>query len=452
MNWPRTLVGRHALMLTGVVLIGQLLGVILINRLVFLPRAEHLAELTARQLEAMQAGLAELPEAQRQAFVTRFNRNALTATQRTTLPDALWMPLRQQLDAEILTALSARLTNQQMTVQSWNNRPGNLLVSMPISGQTYPIILSEVIPDRSPRGALVTMTSLGVLLALASALWLQRRLHRPLARVVAAAEAVVRDERPSPLPENGPLEIATLGRSFNLLVCSLSSAEQERSLMLAGISHDLRTPLTKLRLYVELLPEDTEAELRDGMVRGIDQIDEAVGQFLDFANPGSAEPEQPLLLHELGQTVAANLTDPSQAVTLDLAPVPVVPGRPRALRRAVGNLLINAWRHGQAPVSLHTGLGDGGVWIEVRDRGPGIAAADAKRLCQPFVRGEAARSGVPGTGLGLAIAERIARLHNGQLLLQPAPGGGLCARLWLPLAASATFNNRNDNDSHTAGK
>jgi two-component system, OmpR family, osmolarity sensor histidine kinase EnvZ len=450
-NWPRTLVGRHALMLTGVVLLGQLLGVILINRLVFLPRAEHLAELSARQLEAMQAGLAELPEPQRQAFVTRFNQNALTATRQTALPDTPWMPLRQQLDAEILQALSARLSEQRMTVQPWNNRPGNLLVSMPINGQTYQIVLSEVIPDRSPRGALLTMTSLAVLLALASALWLQRRLHRPLAKVVAAAEAVVHDEQPPPLPEDGPLEIATLGRSFNLLVCSLSSAEQERSLMLAGISHDLRTPLTKLRLYVELLPEDTEAELHDGMVRGIDQIDEAVGQFLDFANPGSSEQEQPLLLHELGQTVAANLADPSQAVTLDLAPVPLVPGRPRALRRAVGNLLINAWRHGQAPVSLHTGRSDGGVWIEVRDCGPGIAAADAKRLCQPFVRGEAARSGVPGTGLGLAITERIARMHNGQLVLSPAAGGGLCARLWLPLVSS-TPDNRGDNDNRAAGK
>lgn len=437
MSWPRTLVGRHALLLVGLLLLGQLLGVSLVSRLVFQPRVEHLAELAARQVEAVQAGLAGLPVAQRQAFVARFNRNALAAAPPTASPRAPWMVLRLRLDDEIIAALSERLAGQQMRVRPEPERPGSLLITLPLDGQLYQIVLPEVVPDRSLPGALVTMTAVGVLLALASALWLQRRLHRPLARVVAAAEAVARDERPPALSEDGPLEIATLGRSFNRLVRSLSDAEQERGVMLAGISHDLRTPLTKLRLYVELLPPATEAELREGMVRGIDQIDEAVGQFLDFARPESAEPDQPLFLHALGQEVAWDLADPQHAVTLDLAPVPPVLGRPRALRRVLSNLLGNAWRHGQAPVSLHTGQADGGVWIEVRDQGPGIAAADAQRLRQPFVRGEAARGGAPGTGLGLAIVERIAQLHGGRLELRPGAQGGLCARLWLPAAPAS---------------
>lgn len=437
MSWPRTLVGRHALLLVGLLLLGQLLGVSLVSRLVFQPRVEHLAELAARQVEAVQAGLAGLPGAQRQAFVARFNRNALAAAPPTASPRAPWMVLRLRLDDEIIAALSERLAGQQMRVQAEPERPGSLLITLPLDGQHYQIVLPEVVPDRSLPGALVTMTAVGVLLALASALWLQRRLHRPLARVVAAAEAVARDERPPALSEDGPLEIATLGRSFNRLVRSLSDAEQERGVMLAGISHDLRTPLTKLRLYVELLPPATEAELREGMVRGIDQIDEAVGQFLDFARPEGAEPDQPLFLHALGQEVAWDLAGPQHAVTLDLPPVPPVLGRPRALRRVLSNLLGNAWRHGQAPVSLHTGQADGGVWIEVRDQGPGIAAADAQRLRQPFVRGETARGGAPGTGLGLAIVERIAQLHGGRLELRPGPQGGLCARLWLPAAPAS---------------
>lgn len=437
MSWPRTLVGRHALLLVGLLLLGQLLGVSLVSRLVFQPRVEHLAELAARQVEAVQAGLAGLPLAQRQAFVARFNHNALAAAPPAASPRAPWMVLRLRLDDEIIAALSERLAGQQMRVQPEPERPGSLLITLPLEGQLYQIVLPEVVPDRSLPGALVTMTAVGVLLALASALWLQRRLHRPLARVVAAAEAVARDERPPALSEDGPLEIATLGRSFNRLVRSLSAAEQERGVMLAGISHDLRTPLTKLRLYVELLPPATEAALREGMVRGIDQIDEAVGQFLDFARPEGAEPDQPLFLHELGQEVAWDLADPQHPVTLDLPPVPPVQGRPRALRRVLSNLLGNAWRHGQAPVSLHTGQADGGVWIEVRDRGPGIAAADAQRLRQPFVRGEAARGGAPGTGLGLAIVERIAQLHGGRLELRPGTQGGLCARLWLPAAPAS---------------
>lgn len=437
MSWPRTLVSRHALMLIGVVLISQLLGVTLVSRLIFLPRAEHLAELTARQLEAMQAGLADLPEAQRQPFVERFNRHALPDDRQTDNRKAPWRVLRRQLDADIVAALSKRLTGQQMLVEAWPDHPGNLLVSMPVDGRIYRLVLSEVVPDSSTHGALLTMTSIGILLALASALWLQRRLHRPLARVVAAAEAVVQDERPPPLPEDGPLEIATLSRSFNLLVASLSSAEQERALMLAGISHDLRTPLTKLRLYVELLPADTEADLRDGMERSIDQIDAAVGQFLDFANPGSAEPEQRLQLHELAWEVVRQLPDPLQRIQLELPAVAPVYGRPLALQRVVSNLLINAWRHGQPPISIHTGAAAGDVWIEVRDHGPGIASTEARHLCQPFVRGESARSQVPGTGLGLAIVERIVRMHGGQLELLPVEGGGLCARVRLPALTTA---------------
>ncbi|WP_369855718.1 ATP-binding protein [Candidatus Thalassolituus haligoni] len=432
MNWPRTLVSRHALMLIGVILAGQLLGVSLVSRLIFLPRAEHLAELTARQLEAIQAGLAELPEAQRLGFIERFNRHARPDDRQTDTRNAPWRVLRRQLDADIVKALSKRLTSQQMIVEPWPDHPGNLLVSMPLDGQIYRLVLSEVVPDSSTHGALLTMTAVGILLALASALWLQRRLHRPLARVVAAAEAVVHDERPPLLPEDGPLEIATLSRSFNLLVESLSSAEQERALMLAGISHDLRTPLTNLRLYVELLPADTEADLRDGMERGIDQIDAAIRQFLDFANPGSAEPEQVLQLHELALDVVRQLPDRQQAIQLELPAVTAVCGRPLALQRVISNLLINAWRHGQPPISLHTGECNSDVWIEIRDHGPGITATEARHLRQPFVRGETARSGTPGTGLGLAIVERITRMHGGRLELLPTPGGGLCARVRLP--------------------
>jgi two-component system osmolarity sensor histidine kinase EnvZ len=110
----------------------------------------------------------------------------------------------------------------------------------------------------------------------------------------------------------------------------------------------------------------------------------------------------------------------------------------QALRRAVDNLVENAWRHGAAPVVLRTGRADNagpqsdGVWIEVQDHGPGVPAAELERIRQPFARGEAARSGRPGAGLGLAIADRVARAHGGRLELHSTPGQGLRARLVLP--------------------
>ena len=276
-----------------------------------------------------------------------------------------------------------------------------------------------------------------MLLALLGAWWLQRHIHRPLAQVVAAARQLAQGQTPAPLPEDGPEEIATVGRSFNHMAHSLAAAEQERALMLAGVSHDLRTPLTKLRLGVEIAGAQVDAPLAASMARSIDEMDGIVGQFLQFArvgsNAGEAEAPTTASLNDLAQAVAEAQADHGRTVRLALGTLPDVPVRPQALRRALDNLVENAWRHGTPPVLLRTGADADGVWLEVQDQGPGIAPAELDRIRQPFARGDgAARSGAPGAGLGLAIVERVARSHGGRLELHSAAGAGLRARLVLP--------------------
>ena len=135
----------------------------------------------------------------------------------------------------------------------------------------------------------------------------------------------------------------------------------------------------------------------------------------------------------LDTAVAEAQADHGRTVRLALDTLPDVPVRPQALRRALDNLVENAWRHGTPPVLLRTGADADGVWLEVQDQGPGIAPAELDRIRQPFARGDgAARSGAPGAGLGLAIVERVARSHGGRLELHSAPGAGLRARLVLP--------------------
>jgi two-component system osmolarity sensor histidine kinase EnvZ len=217
------------------------------------------------------------------------------------------------------------------------------------------------------------------------------------------------------------------------MATSLAHSERERTVMLAGISHDLRTPLTKLRLGVEILSAQSEPALVASMTRSIDEMDAIVGQFLDHArgDAGSESP-QPFPLDALAREVAAARADHGQPLTLALGATPALPLRVELLRRALINLVENAFKHGRGPVALSTGSDAGNVWAEVADQGDGISATDVERLRQPFQRAQTARNGPPGAGLGLAIAERAVRAHGGELRLLKNEPCGLRARLVLP--------------------
>ena len=194
-------------------------------------------------------------------------------------------------------------------------------------------------------------------------------------------------------------------------------------MMLAGISHDLRTPLTRLQYAIELLP-DTDPELRVGIGRDIEEMDSILTQFIDYARDGRDEASEAVNLADICRNAVA-ATNGGWTVVAPAAAV--LRGRPMALLRGVSNLLANAERHGAPPFSLHlTGTQD--PWtIEVRDHGPGLSPVEAARVRQPFAR--SARHG--GTGLGLPIVERVAHQHGGELRLMPNTPSGLCATLRL---------------------
>ncbi|MDP2134825.1 MAG: ATP-binding protein, partial [Sulfuritalea sp.] len=245
-------------------------------------------------------------------------------------------------------------------------------------------------------------------------------------------------ETPARLDESGPTELATVAHAFNQMSADLAQIDQDRALILAGVSHDLRTPLTRLRMGIEMSADEG---LREGMTADIEEMDKTIGQFLDFARSEGGEAAQEVDLAALLLEIATQYrrrgfpVDFAAAAAVPPAPTPVgsVRVRPQALRRAVSNLIDNALRYAgsDAPVELALDPAAGEFCIEVRDTGPGIPAADVERMKRPFARLEAARSNTTGAGLGLAIVDRIARFHNGRLDLLPRPGGGLIARLTL---------------------
>jgi two-component system osmolarity sensor histidine kinase EnvZ len=209
--------------------------------------------------------------------------------------------------------------------------------------------------------------------------------------------------------------------------------EEERALLLAGISHDLRTPLTRLRMEIEMSVADEAA--RSGMEADIVEMDRTIGQFLDFARPVERRPAEPADLAALLRDITARYQKPGGRLTSADISEMIVPVRVAALRRAIINLIENALRHSgsEAPVELTLRREGRHAVIAILDRGPGIAPADIERLKQPFTRGEAARTGAGGAGLGLAIVDRLVRLQGGRLELSPRPGGGLAARIILSL-------------------
>ncbi len=284
-----------------------------------------------------------------------------------------------------------------------------------------------------------------LLLSLVGAWLIVFRITRPLKALETAARKIGAGETAPLLPEHGPQELVAVTAAFNHMSADLQHLEEDRSLLLAGISHDLRTPLTRLRMETELSVTDDEA--RNGMAADIAEMDRTIGQFLDFARPGQeTAATEPTDLTTLLDDIAARYGERVQLITRRSASADFSLGttgtvvtadvRPQTLRRAIINLIENALRHGssEAPVELALTTEGQEVVIGILDRGPGIAATDVERLKQPFTRGETARTGAGGAGLGLAIVERIVRAQGGRLELLPRVGGGLAALLRLPRA------------------
>lgn len=265
-------------------------------------------------------------------------------------------------------------------------------------------------------------------------------LNRPLARLARVTQQLSRGQTPDRLPETGAQEIQQLNSSFNRMVSQLQQADADRNLMLAGISHDLRTPLARMRLEVEMSP--MTAEQRQAIDADLSQIDRTIGQLLQYARPGNEPPDRAINLLDIITDVVrhtqASSTKPNQ---IDLVAKKSAACRIDAddFRRCLANLLENAQRYGVAPDGHYTitvKLQSHGerIYVDVCDQGPGIAQDDIERVLRPFSRGETARTGSAGAGLGLSIVQRLLARADGTLALMAAQPAGLIARMDLPRA------------------
>jgi two-component system, OmpR family, osmolarity sensor histidine kinase EnvZ len=262
--------------------------------------------------------------------------------------------------------------------------------------------------------------------------WLRRQLQS----LLGAARILGNGHMPTPLPETGPEEIRELSRGFNQLALNLEALESDRRLMLVGISHDLSTPLTRLRLAIELMQMKPDVNQVPGMIQDIEEMNGILVQFADYAKTG--KDEEPVLgdFNQVVAEVCQRYVAVGKVVHSDLAKIPAFNFRALAVRRLVTNLVDNAARYGSGEIEVNTRYQDGIVTLSVLDQGPGIQSMDPNSLIKPFARENIARGTRLGAGLGLSIVDRIVKTHGGNLVLSNRPEAGLAVTVTLPANSS----------------
>ncbi len=395
------------------------------------PRTARFAAEAAALIHLTRAGLLTASETERILLLAMLDQDESIRVLAAEDHDRV-LPWADALSGQtLLTELKRRFPEARLAREV--NGVAGLWIGFDIDTDPYWLLLDPQRWERHRVGLVLGGWALiAAGLALAGALWITRIVHRPLRVLAARLQGIASGQSVAPLPESGPRELRRVHRQFNHMSAELARLDEDRRVALAGISHDLRTPLTRIRLELALagLPDETRNAL-DGEIALIEtQID----QFIEFARPTPPGPWQPVDLSVLVPQFLARLAWGADELApdchLSIPPGTTWAGPPTELQRLLSNLVRNAVRHGasadgQAHLDIAVRAQGPGIVLELRDHGPGLAGEDADRLLRPFERGVRARTGAGGSGLGLAIVSQIARRHGGAVRLTSPGDGGL---------------------------
>jgi two-component system osmolarity sensor histidine kinase EnvZ len=406
------------------------------------PQVRQTAELVVSVVTITKAALTHsAPELRRELLLELVSNEgirifALEDTDKVDPPPA------NPLMPEIAAAVREKLGPQTRFSSRVNGVPG-FYISFNIEDDEYWLMLERERIAGLTRVQWFGWASVVGIMSLLGAAFISSLINLPLARLTAAARVIAKGERPAALPEKGSQEIIEANRSFNQMVEDLAQVEKDRAVILAGISHDLRTPLARMQLELEMANLSPDA--REGMQSDIAQMDAIIGQFLDYAKPTEASSFVPVEISHLLADCAQHATRlPGMRVTTSIEEDVRVLGNETDLRRVINNVVENARRYGRTPGEEFTQLdfachirtasqGRRAV-VEIADHGPGVPDDQINQLLKPFTRLDAARGQANGAGLGLAIVERVVSRHNAELTVRNREGGGLLVQLALPLA------------------
>jgi len=434
--WPRTLLWRTVLLIALLLAVASIAWLQIFLLTERAPRARQTAQQLVSVVNLTRTALITAEPTKRFDLLRELSRREAVQVYIAD-PDEIVPPLPDRMFLRVFATTLREALGADTQIALSRQGVRGIWVSFTIDEDQYWVHMPRSRIERNESLRWVWWGALVLALALAGAYLIVARINRPLRELTRAAGQMGQGATPSPIDEKGPAEIRTVSHAFNQLAADLKRMDDERALLLAGVSHDLRTPLSRIRLGLEMLDHHVEPGLREGIIEDIEEIDSMINQFLDFArlrNPESVVSGGDL--NAIVREIAERYTRMGRDVQFTLQPLPPMALRPLAMQRLLANLIENALRHGGSRVEVRAETVAGAVRIEVLDRGPGIPPDQTERMLQPFTRLDAARGGT-GTGLGLAIADRIARMHGGTLQLLAREGGGLCARVELPLDKSA---------------
>lgn len=410
---------------SSIMLVG--IGWLLVGR----PMVQHSAMTFAQQIKNAADTYGLVREPQRPAFLAHLLRDqALTlepAAATALTGDRPRLPYFVYLEAAISQAAGKPVALL---------RHGEIYAfDYPTRDTTLRFRFNENRIGTAPMLALSAMTAAALLSSLLIAVLIGKYTARPIETIAHRTETQHDGRLRAPIPEEGPRELREIVRNFNHITSQNRDLINNSSIMLAGISHDLRAPITRARMALELARSSMDESLALRIERALIQMETLIAQYLDFTGGSIKEGASPLnipaLLKEILQTYKRS------EIHLDVSSEDVVYLPSRAFIRCAQNLLDNAVKHsGGAPIDV-TFQKIASVWtLEIADRGPGIPDAQLERVFQPFLRLDNART-QPGSGLGLSIVQEICRVQGWFVSLLPRPGGGLIARLTLPVAVQS---------------
>ena len=433
MRKPRTLFARTGLTLGITFAVFLAFSVAVVIKLVLVPVARQGAEDLAALMMLSAQTWVELPPATRPVF----ERDLLKEYElRIGVADGTLPPTRNPLPyLHFLEDEIERRAGEPVSVTTEEHSGTWYCADTPTGEQPIRVCFPRSRIGASPPMAVVLVITAGAIAILLTSLLLVRRLTAPLARLSAATTQIKRGEVPSPLPETGPREMLELTRSFNAMGRELGELLENRTTLLAGISHDLRTPLTRMHLALELLASGPENKLlRERLQRNMEDMDRLIRHTLELARGLEVREMEEVDLREFIDGIVGEYR--SSAKTIDWTPEDCCYCAidTLALRRILTNLIDNAIRYGgPEPVTVHCCCEPDNAIIRVMDRGEGIPESESEAIFRPFHRLESSRSqGTGGSGLGLAIARQLSDARGWTIELSPRDAGGTEARVVIP--------------------
>jgi two-component system, OmpR family, osmolarity sensor histidine kinase EnvZ len=425
---PRSAFGQTVLLIGFLLLINQVVSYVSFIIYIIEPSQKQVNELLAKQVRVVFIDIrdAEISPIMAREFHQRTGIGVYREqdAMKLGLADAVYYPFRSQQMSDLLGGPAEVRISQGDEYLFWIRPPQapELWVNIPLTG----------LEDANFSPLIFFLIIIGSL-SVAGGWLFVRQLNRPLKALQHAAEEVGLGKFPQPLSEDGTSEIVSVTQAFNHMSKGIKQLEDDRNLLMAGISHDLRTPLTRIRLAAEMMSAD-EDYLKEGIESDIEDMNAIIDQFIDYIRCDGREKPQLTDLNTLIAEVVHTEQKVGRIIHFVGCDCPLIPLYGVGMKRVVANLIQNALRYTEGDIDVVVNADDKHkvVCFSVLDYGAGIAEEEIERLFQPFTQGDIARGG-EGSGLGLAIIKKIVDIHGGKVMLSNRTEGGLQARVILPM-------------------